>query len=97
VENGIVSLNIDPTGTRAVAVGRSLRSAYVYDLNTGLLIYRLDAEPGVSIDYNNVGFSEDGNSIIVRTQSERTVIGELFFTLGELRSVATDMYPQPAG
>ena len=97
VENGVVTLNIDPTGTKAVAVGRSLGSAYIYDLNTGLLIYRIDAEPGDSIDYNSVGFSEDGSSIIVRMQSGRTVIGKLFFTLEELRSAAADMYPQPVG
>jgi len=97
VENGIVALNLDTTGTKAVVVGRSLMSVYVYDLNTGLLIYRIDAEPGDSIDHSNVGFSEDGSQIIVRTKSGRTIIGELFFTLEELRAIATDMYPQSIG
>jgi len=94
IENGIVAMNLDPAGTRAVAVGRSLRSAYVYDLNTGLLIYRIDAEPGDSIDYNAVGFAEDGSRIIVKMQSGRTVIGDLYSTLAELRTIAADTYPR---
>ena len=97
VENGIVSLNLDPSGTKAIASGRSLRSAYVYDLNTGLLIYRIDAEPGDSVDYDNIGFSKDGSSVIVRMQSGRTIVGELYFTLEELRVLAAELYPQTTG
>jgi len=94
VENGIVAMNLDTSGTKAIVVGRSLRSAYVYDLNTGLQIYRIDAEPGESIDYNGVGFSEDGSCIIVRMQSGRTIVGVLYFTLEELRAAAKDMFPR---
>jgi len=92
VEDGVVALNIDPSGSKAVAVGRSLRSAYVYDLNTGLPIYRLDAEPGDLVDYTAVGFSKDGRKVIVKQQSGRTIIGELFFTLGELKDAAGNVY-----
>jgi len=94
VEDGAVALNLDPTGTKAVAVGRSLRSAYVYDLNTGQLIYHLDAEPGDTIDYSNIGFSEDGSRVIVRMQSGRTITGDLYLTFEKLRALAEETYPR---
>lgn len=88
VENGVFGLNLTPDGCKAVAVGRSLKSAYVYDLSTGLQIYRIDSEPDDLIDHTAVGFSEDGRSVIVMQQSGRAIVGELFLTIDEMRAAA---------
>ena len=94
IENGIISLNLDPDGGRAVAVGRSLSCAYVYDLETGLMLYRLDAEPNDLIDYEQIGFSTDGSRVIVRTQNGLTITGKIFGTFEEVRTAAAKVYPR---
>ena len=84
VENGIASMNFDPAGTKTIAVGRSARHAYVYDLATGLPVYRLDAEPGTEIDYTSIGFSEDGSLAIAKQKNGRVIVATLFLSLDEL-------------
>ena len=84
VEDGIIALNLDPTGTRAIALAKSATVAYVYDITTGLLLYRLDAKPDDLIDCAGIGFSEKGNLAIAKQESGRTIVGTVFLSLEEL-------------
>lgn len=88
IKDGIIALNLDPTGTRAIALAKSATVAYVYDITTGLLLYRLDAEPDDLIDCAGIGFSEKGNLAIAKQESGRTIVGTVFLSLDELINYA---------
>ena len=88
IEDGVVSANLDPSGTKAIVVPRSIKSAYVIDLNTGFQLYKLEAEPNCTIDYEAIGFSENGLKSIARQSDGRTIVGNLYKSTSDLIRIA---------
>jgi len=82
---------LDPTGSMVIAATEFSRYAVVYDVESGQLLYRLEAEPGDSI--TKVGFTLSGDEVVAVQKSGRAIIGKLFPTTEELLEYANASLP----
>jgi len=93
VPEGIATLNIDPSGDRAIVLTTQLKTAYVYDISSGLQLMRLDAEAEDTFAYsgpgiNTAAFSADGSIAVAEESSGRVVVGKIMNSIEELSARA---------
>ena len=85
----IAAINLDPSGKRAIVLATNLKSAYVYDLESGIMLLRLDAGPGEELNYDGrnvsaIGFTTNGEEAVAIKKSGERVIGTILVSLDDL-------------
>ena len=85
----IAAINLDPSGNRAIVLATDLKCAYVYDLESGIMLLRLDAGPGEELNYDGrnisaIGFTANGEKAVAIKKSGERVIGTILVSLDDL-------------
>ena len=85
----IAAINLDPLGNRVIVLATDLKCAYVYDLESGIMLLRLDAGPGEELNYDGrnisaIGFTTNSEKAVAIKKSGERVIGTILVSLDDL-------------
>lgn len=77
------SLEFSKDGSKIIILsGYAKNVVFVYSVQTGNLLYRIDAPENTS--FTEIGFSEDGHFAVARLSDGRVALGELYGSLDEM-------------
>ena len=77
---------LNHAGTSIIVQTQSGDFAYVFDLESGQLLYKFEPEPGASID--RVGFTADDDRVVAVQSNGHAIVGQLFPVFEELLEYA---------
>ena len=87
----IPNVSLDHTGSYAIVATEFGSYANVYHLESGRLIFRLNAEPDDEIRFDAIGFTADGTRAVAEEKSGRMLLGELFRSMDALLERAREI------
>ena len=83
VEGYAWGCEFSPDGSKIIILsGYSRDTAYVYDVETGKLLYRFTAPEGHKLD--NIGFTEEGDLAVASADDGRAVVGRIYASVDDL-------------